>query len=154
MSAQQQARAGRAWRLLGVLALLLGLLALHGLVSGHHAPLTPGATVLGSAGHASAGHASAGHASAAHASAAHAGATALAELLHDLGCTGCPHHTGAVLCLAVLSAGLALLALLLARHARTRSLPAPPERLPLLRDGPPLHLRPPDLVRQLCVSRT
>lgn len=155
MTRRQQARPAQ---LLGVLALLLGLLAMHGLVGGHHAPaatLTAAVTGTGP----SLQQVDPAFTHAAHGAPEQHLAVAVmvappAVLLHAAGCTNCPVHAMALLCLAVLSTGLALLTLLLARRTRTGRLPVPQLRLPLLRAGPPLRLRPPDLVSQLCVSRT
>lgn len=133
-----------AQRALAVLAVLLGLLAMHALASTHHAAAaaaTPhtGATVL--AGEVGAGvhHASAGEVD----TGALMGSGASCD-------QNCPDL--AVLCLAVLTGvGAALLL------ARRRAGP-----VPLARAGqtgramtPPVrHARGPDPVRELCVSRT
>ena len=138
-----------AARALAVLAVLLGLLAMHGLASTHHAAASatphaaqevnaPAAEVEGAYDHASA------MSAAVHDTAAFAagpGATC-DETCPDI----------AVLCVAVLTG--AALALLLARrrssppplasHRPREPAPAPPVR----------HARGPDPVRELCVSRT
>ena len=165
-SMDRTAPGGRAARLLAVLGLLLGLLAMHGLVTGHHSSsagaLPASADVLGGQQHMAATldgpeHAAVqfrvptlpGYLTASVAPAGQAGSGALENQ-----CTGCPGHGGVALCLAVLFAGLAVLARLLARRARAADLPAPQVRLPLLRAGPLPFARPPDLVAGLCVSRT
>lgn len=140
----------RLARLLAVVGVLLGLLAMHGLASSHHAS----AAALGAsdsaavhAGHAAGVHASSDHATAVHAAAAHAadaGSSCDGDCALDL----------ATLCLAVLSAGLAAVA---AAVAGGRSRPHPVRtghHTALPSPGPPLRLRPPDPVRDLCISRT
>lgn len=151
MTTRQQQQRSRAARLLAVLALLLGLLAMHGLVGGHHAPLAAvtASAALGQPPDAAAAPAGQhGHAAPHTATASPASLSSLAA-----GCPDCAGHGLAVLCLAVLSAGLTLLVGLLARRARAAGLAAL-RPAALLRGGPPLHLRPPDLVAQLCVCRT
>lgn len=165
-SMDRTATDGRAARLLAVLALLLGLLAMHGLVTGHHSsgaaasPVSVVATtvqqhpaaVLGLAGAEQVGTQPHTPAHTAGLAAALAGAPSDGALRSP--CTDCPGDGVVALCLSVLSAGLALLARLLARRARAAGLPAPQGRLPLLRPGRLPFPRPPDLVAGLCVSRT
>ena len=154
---------GRAARLFAVLALLLGLLAMHGLVTGHHSSVAGASTTsaaapagqqqveaaLDGAEHASAKlHAPAhlGQLTAAVGLAGQPGARALEDQ-----CTDCPGPGAVALCLAVL---VAVVARLLAHRARAAPSAAPQVRLPLLGAGPLPFPRPPDLVAGLCVSRT
>ena len=142
---------GRAARLFAVLAVLLGLLAMHGLASAHHAAATApvadhGATVAGEDPAAELPHE---HPAVQHgaADAVSAASSALeAPSCHD----DCP--TAAALCVAFLA--IAALALLLARQR-----PAVPRWAPTRRrtrpSAPPIWHGPgPDPVRELCVSRT
>lgn len=134
-----------AQRALAVLAVLLGLLAMHGLASTHHAaaastPPHTGAAVL--AGDAGAGvhHAFAGQAD-------------TGALMGTSGAScdqNCPDL--GVLCLAVLT-GVAA-ALLLARRRAGPVLPARAWQAGRAVAPPVRHARGPDPVRELCVSRT
>ncbi len=154
-------------RVLGLLALLLGLLAMHGLGSGHQ---TGGGTAARVEAVVPAGHQ--------HAGSAHRHLTSTsgdvrhqlpalneptlvavdplgtAAALEPAPCEGCQQHDVALLCLAVLTLGLAGLVGLVAQHPHGPfGAVALPEQ-PTTRAGPPLRLRPPDLVAGLCVSRT
>ena len=138
-----------ATRALAVLAVLLGLLAMHGLASTHHAAAS-------TAPHA----AQADVAPAAEVEGAHHHALAMSAAEHDAVALAadpgapcdetCPDL--AVLCVAVLTG--AALALLLARRSSSPLLLAPASpRVPA--PAPPVrHARGPDPVRELCVSRT
>jgi hypothetical protein len=143
-------RARAATRALAVLAILLGLLAMHGLASTHHAAAasTPAHTAQADA--APAGEVVGAHDHAFAMSAAEHDTTALAP---DPGATcdqTCPDL--AVLCVAVLTG--AALALLLARHRSSPQLLAPATPRPAAPAPPVRHARGPDPVRELCVSRT
>ena len=144
-------------RALAVLAVLLGLLAMHGLASTHHASAATTAVQHGAAQHPAApadawpGHQ---HAADEH---QHASAVVVAQdaadtiALENPACDDdCPDL--AVLCVAVLT-GAALLVLLLARD-RAPLLAAPPQRDRATRAPPVRVARPPDPVKELCVSRT
>ncbi len=169
-----------AARLLGVLGVLLGLLAMHGLASTHHhaaapwlvppaAVHVPPAAVHAAAGVHSAGPETAGsHSHTEHALASNT--SSLAGSMHDTSagrgdgaavgalpvpaCDGhCPSDVAA-LCLAVLACASAVA--LLAAAARRRVGPQPPAParkagVQLLRH---LSLVTPDPVKDLCVSRT
>ena len=133
----------RVPRALAVLAVLLGVLAMHGLATSHHgaatAPFATAAlTAVENDGHA--------HADA---------ATAVADVVpagHDCdgACQG-GEHALALLCLAVLlAAGLGVLVL----RQRTGPLPArtgSPQRMRARAPAPPRSFDP---VTELCVSRT
>ena len=168
-SVDRTARDGRAAQVLAVLALLLGLLAMHGLVADHSSSgavqgptsaTAPGlqqrlGAALGLADPTPPGQ---HHGAAMHVLAHPAGLTAAlapagrpdAGALHSP-CTDCPDHGAVALCLAVL---VAVVARLLAHRARAAPSAAPQVRLPLLGAGPLPFPRPPDLVAGLCVSRT
>ncbi len=114
-------------RLLSVLALLLGLFAMHGLASAH-ADLAPMAS---------------------HGSLAPVSPEGLMQAATDH--VPAPPGMG-LLCLAVLTAGgLGLLGLL--RVSRGTPAPRPPDRAAVQRQAIPVPRPPPDLFR-LCVSRT
>lgn len=152
-----------AGRLLGLLAVLLGLLAMHGLASGHHAAAV-------SAGHAAAPalvsvqaaeHVGGSHDPAKDRRHEHAVATAPAVTVQDGTGTALAGKAGracdedcsdglAVLCVAVAAAALA------ATGARARVLLASARPRPRVR-APTACLRvlpAPDPVAELCVSRT
>ncbi len=155
-----------ATRALAVLAVLLGLLAMHGLSSTHHAAASPPphAAPPATAAHAAVEAAPEAEAGAHHHAvalpAAALPAAALPAALHSTvalvggpgaSCDdGCPDL--AMLCLYVLTG--AALALLLARRRSSWLLVAPARpRAP--GPAPPVrHARGPDPVRELCVSRT
>ena len=169
----QTERGPAAARLLGLLAVLLGLLAMHGLASSHHAaaavlghaaaaPATATATAERSGAAAEAHHAGAGAAVMAHPNSADQ-MTPTAEGLAVRGPGGpanpacdddCQDGLAAV-CAAVLAAVAAAAAL---RRAATRRpvLPARPRGGP--RPRAPARAQPlfrgPDPVAALCVSRT
>ncbi|MCU1691430.1 MAG: conserved rane protein of unknown function [Frankiales bacterium] len=141
----------RAARPLAVLAVLLGLLAMHGLVGAHHAAAatsTHQAPAAGAVHHH--GPAGAPFATPAHATVV---ARAVAVLVDGPGasCDGDCAHLGE-LCLAVLTG--AALALLLARRGPAPLLLAPTRRAPRGAGPPGQHARGPDPVRELCISRT
>lgn len=146
-------RARAATRALAVLAVLLGLLAMHGLASTHHAAAASAPSALPHAAQADA--APAAEVDGVH---DHAFSTSSAEhdavaLAADPGATcdqTCPDL--AVLCVAVLTG--AALALLLARRRSSPLLLAPARpRAPA--PAPPVRqARGPDPVRELCVNRT
>ena len=125
-------------RALGVAALLLGLVAMHGLVSDHH---RAGPTVAAAISHV--GHVSGSLAS----EALQAGTTV------DIArcAPGCDQGTPVTLCLAVLTAAIGWLS---SRRGRVRapdqSASVPADSFVALRRGPPRL----DPVSQLCVSRT
>jgi hypothetical protein len=145
-----------AARAVAVLAVLLGLLGMHGLASTHHAAAAPAAAVdqiphVADTTNDDSGHAAQNHPETSGTSSHLVLPQAAAGPSGSEDCNQC---TGGavVLCLAVLAA-VATLVLGLARgyrraHAAVR--PAPQERL----GGPPAPRRPPDLVAELCVSRT
>ncbi len=166
MSRSSQQGALRGARVLGLLALLLGLLAMHGLGSGHQ---TGGGTAARVEAVVPAGHQ---HAGSAHRHLISTSGDVRHQLpalneptlvavdplgtsaaLEPAPCDGCQQHDVALLCLAVLTLGLAGLVGLLAQHPHPSGAVALPEQ-PTTRAGPPLRLRPPDLVAGLCVSRT
>ena len=133
-------------RALAVLVVLLGLLAMHGVDSTHHA-----AAATTAVQHAAAQHQTApADAPEQHQHAAVRTGTQEAAPAGP-GCDeDCPDLT--VLCAAVLAG--AALALLLARR-RTAPLPLAPTRPRAPTLAPPArHARPPDPVKELCVSRT
>lgn len=142
-----------AARWLAVLAVLLGLLAMHGLGSPHHAAAASGAT------HAALPAAATSPDDDAHAH-HHRHAAAKPEVPHDavalLGSPGascdgaCPDL--AMLCVAVLAG--AALALLLTRRRSCPALATPARPRDPARAPPVRHARGPDPVRELCVSRT
>ncbi len=156
-----------AARLLGLLAVLLGLLAMHGLASTHHhaaaGVVAPVADVhpAGVAPPHRHGHAEHGPASStsdrvdvAYGTGAGHGDGAAVTGRPDPACDGHCAPDVAALCLAVLTCASAVA--LLAAAARRRAgphLPAPARaaRVPVLRD---LSLVTPDPVKDLCVSRT
>lgn len=144
MTADVRGRA-RGWRLLSIVAIVLGLLAMHGLASSHHAsaPLTEPQAAAADVAHGvmtMTDHA----------------VTAAAELAPgvDAGCSGtCEQGLGlAALCVAVLVAAAAALlpgvraAPLHGVDRRPASAPVRPRRT-----RPP---RTPDPVTELCTSRT
>ena len=147
---------GRGARLLLVLAVLVGLLAMHGLAGAHHAAATPlighaavppdesvvtGATIAIEVGHL-------------HRAVQHTAAGATAAALAVRQAPSCDDGCGGVvaLCVAVLVG--AALALLLA-HERAPRLLRPPARRRAHGPAPPVrHVQEPDPVRELCVSRT
>jgi hypothetical protein len=139
-------RIGQA-RLLALLAVLLGLLAMHGLASTHHPVAAPTTAAAGPVAPAPSQH---GH----HAPAATAAdiTSGGAQVLPVPSCHDeCPNVV-ALLCVGILTSGLAAAAL-----ARRRTLQQ-------LRDLPPVRARAPagarafgsrpDPVAELCVSRT
>ncbi|MDP3713744.1 MAG: DUF6153 family protein [Mycobacteriales bacterium] len=138
-----------ATRALAVLAVLLGLLAMHGLASTHHASAATTATPRDAAQHQAATTAPEQHQHAAVPAVVPEAAAVAAPA--GSGCDDdCPDL--AVLCLAVLT-GAALLAVLLAD--RRAPLLATPPRHRLVERAPPETVpRPPDPVKELCVSRT
>ncbi len=130
---------------LAVLGVLLGLLAMHGLASAHHAAASSARLVTQDVPDPAAHH---------HGSAVALSAAARDVVLAAPARPACDQDCPAVvvLCLAVLTG--AALALLLAGR-RSRALPLPPARrtagaLP----RPARHARGPDPVRELCISRT
>lgn len=144
------ASSSRAAQLLAVLALLVGLLSMHGVTSAHHAAATPAAP------HVSAADARTTHAhdvdSAAGTVAATPQAVAVLAGPADPSCQGdCP-TAAAALCVIVLTGAALGLLLLRRRAAPLRLAPVP---LPSRSAAPPVrHARGPDPVRELCVSRT
>lgn len=146
---------GRARRVIAVLAIAVGVLAMHGLASGHHGavPALTATTAAVEQHAAGAAHAAehAGHQALA------AGATAAAPL-HDVlagGCDGdCGEHPSglALLCAAVLLAAAGAMVLGLAKRTwRTVPSTGPPERARTSTSAP---LRRLDPVADLCISRT
>lgn len=143
----------RASRLLVVVAVLLGLLAMHGVASAHHAVATTnGAShtaappVHGPAGEAAHKHPVMPHNAVGGAS-VNAAVTAPAGPSCDDDCSSV-----AALCVAVLAG--AACALLLARRRAAPQLLTPARR-PAPTPAPPVrHARGPDPVRELCVNRT
>lgn len=133
-------------RALAVLAVLLGLLAMHGLASTHHAVAATGqhsaAAVASPADEAVAHHAPA-------AAVVHDGAALAAPAGADCG-GDCPDL--GVLCVAVLLTGAALA--LLARRRSSPLLLAPARPLAPTRAPPGRLARGPDPVKELCISRT
>lgn len=146
-----------AQRALAVLAVLLGLLAMHGLTSSHHAsaasstPHTRAAAVL--AGEVAALSDADGAAEHHHVPTASAAGPDGAALLGSPGAS-CDQTCSelAVLCLAVLT-GVAAAVLLARRHARSL-LPGQTRQTGRALAPPIWHARGPDPVRELCVSRT
>lgn len=155
----------RGVRLLAVLALLTGVLAMHGLAPGHQraaqtltqtaarmAMATPAAGPAQLSAHASG--------SVTTASAAHAPAAVPASLAVQAPCdSGCPDagHGPSTLCLAVLTAAAAATAAaavlaLVAHRGPARVLRRPPSVLTHAR--PPRRPRRIDLVADLCICRT
>lgn len=137
-----------ATRVFAVFALLIGLLAMHGLASTHHAaiaattphgaPSVPAPVAEGAHGHTSA------------MSPAVHGTAALVAGPGETCDDTCPEI--AMLCVAVLT-GAALVLLLARRSASLLLLPSHRTRGPA--PVPPVrHARGPDPVRALCVSRT
>ena len=146
----------RGSRLLAVLAVVLGLLAMHGLVSGHHVVADRPGAGPGHGRSVSPAHLAPVVGAAAHpdhaAERAAAPAPPAAASAHPA-CPDCSDQALALLCLAVLTLGVAGL---LRLHAGQ---PHRPVRAALLRvpaRAAPRRpvLRPPDLVADLCVSRT
>ncbi len=143
----------RPARLLAVLALIVGLLAMHGVASAHHAAATPAPP------HVSAADARATHPHVVDSAAGVVAATQQAARARagpaDPACQGeCP-TAAAGLCVIVLTG--AALGLLLRRRRRRRTAPLrfAPAPLPSRSAAPPVrHARGPDPVRELCVSRT
>lgn len=142
-----------ALRILAVVVAAAGVLAMHGLVTGHHgithlAP--PGGTVVAAV--APAASSAAGHASA-------VVTAALSEKPPSEGAShgchsGCPEPTPAVvvLCVAVLlSVGTVLARLAGARPGRLAPKTTPPRVVRPPRLVPPRRL---DVVAELCISRT
>lgn len=145
MTSVDRTAPGRAaTRLLAMLAVLVGLLAMHGLTSTHHAAA---ATTL--AQH---------DAAPAETSPRHQhGAPAVPQDAYPLAAPdgpGCGDDCSdlGVLCLAVLAG--AVIALLLARRRHAPLPPAPDGDAAAARAPPVRHARGPDPVRELCVSRT
>lgn len=137
----------RAARPLAVLAVLLGLLAMHGLASTDHAAAAsaaPHAAATSPEDDATAHHHAADKPEAPHDAVALLGSPGAAcdETCPDL----------AMLCLAVLAG--AALAMLLARRRSSPGLAAPARPRGPVRAPPVRHARGPDPVRELCVSRT
>lgn len=133
-------------RALAVLAVLLGLLAMHGLASTHHAAASaaPHAPATSPEDDATAHH---------HAAVEPEAAQDAVALLDSPGAAcdeTCPDL--ATLCLAVLAG--AALAMLLARRRSSPELAAPARPRGPVRAPPGRHARGPDPVRELCVSRT
>lgn len=166
----QNGRDTSAARLLGLLAVLLGLLAVHGLAGGHHAaaasPLTPAVAHAaawaahddgdGRAGH---GHAHDLSAAAAADRPAESGTTghvawsAAPALPEPAACDGDCRTDVALVCLAVLATAgaVALLAAACRRRARPRLVRHRAAGLLPPQGSPPAA---PDPVEDLCVSRT
>lgn len=152
--------AGWATRLVPVL-LLLGLFAMHGLDTHglmSHAPDLSPAPAAGT-GAATFGHDRGGDRMTMYVEGPRgpaAGAPAAASSGASLAapCPGCPPDIGLMsLCVAVLLGGLTVVLLLTHLRPQRRLRPSQgPPRVP--RAGPPLRLRPPDPVTDLCVSRT
>lgn len=146
---------GRGQRLLAVLAIVLGVLAMHGLVGGHHGT---GSTVAAATPHEATDHPTDHTAGRVHTVQHGLLGTAAAAIapVHDLagGCDGeCSEHTSLLplLCVAVLlAAGLAVAPGLASRTWRTTPATGPPGRR-LLMTTPVRRL---DLVADLCISRT
>lgn len=149
----ETAARGRAARLLAVLAVLLGLLAMHGLASTHHAAAAaPAAHAALPAAEAEAEAGRNVHRHGAAPVAVPAQAHGAAPLAGDgASCDDdCPDI--AMLCVAVLTG--AALALLLARERRPVLLPASAHPRAATRAPPVRMARGPDPVRELCISRT
>lgn len=135
-----------ATRTLAVLAVLLGLLAMHGLASTHHAA----AATTAAQHHPAPADASAVQHHAAGAAVAHDEADVLAAPSGPACGEDCPDL--ALLCVAVLTG--AALALLMA-HRRSSPLLVSPASPHVPAPLPPVrHTQGPDPVRELCVSRT
>ena len=143
-----------ARQVLALLAILLGLLAMHGLASSHHGPAAAAAehTDAGSPSHDAAGTTDHDAADAALSAESSTGSPASPA---GPSCDGdCP-SAFLTLCVAVLAAAAALAAavVLLRRRPYRRAIAAgaPTSSMPAdARDDVP----PPDPVRELCVSRT
>lgn len=150
---------GRAQRVLAVLAVTLGVLAMHGLAGGHHGavPTLPSVTAAAAVleQHAAGAAHAAGHAGhrALDAGASVAAAAPLPGLADR--CDGdCSEHPSGLLllCAAVLLAAAGLLALRLARRTwRTLPTTGPPQLWGPRATAP---LRRLDPVADLCISRT
>ncbi len=151
---------GRAARLLAVLAVLLGLLAMHGVAGAHHA-----AAETPAADHAAATVSEQPPAETAHLHDRPAGQHETAVRLVTAGqhAAAAPREPAgplchgdcrsvAALCLAVLVG--AAVALLLARRRASPPLFAPSRRRATAPAPSVRHVRGPDPVRELCVSRT
>ncbi len=146
---------GRANRVLAMLAIVMGVLAMHGLVGGHHGtvPIVAAATASDATGP-PADH-TAGRLHTIQHGMLGAAATATTPV-HDLpgGCDGeCSEHPSGLLllCVAVLlAAGVALAPGLASRTWRTAPAIGPPGRR-LLTTAPARRF---DLVADLCISRT
>jgi hypothetical protein len=144
-------RARAARRALAVLTVLLGLLAMHGLASTHHAAAATTASQHGAAQHDPApADASAVQHHAAGAAVVHDTADVLAAPAGPACAEDCPYL--ALLCVAVLTG--AALVLVTARR-RSSPLVVSPARVRAPAPAPPVrHAQGPDPVRELCVSRT
>lgn len=149
MTSMDRTAPGRAaTRALAVLAVLLGLVAMHGLASTHHAAAAT--AVRGAAQH-QAEPTAPKHPQHAAVPAIEKAAAAVAGPEGPACGDDCTDL--AVLCVAVLT-GVMLGALLLAGR-RAALLPAPPRHGHAALRAPPVrHVRGPDLVKELCVSRT
>lgn len=154
-SMDETAPTGRAARLLAVLAVLLGLLAMHAVASAHHAGAYTEGGDLPAAGPGPAHASGLGHEhgtggqdmQVAQQDTAPAVAAPTVPSCHD----DCPNV--APLCVAVLTG--AALALLVARRHASPLLLAPAARQTASAPLPPArHARGPDPVRELYVSRT
>lgn len=145
MSGAVRGRASR-WRLLTIVAVVLGVLGMHGLASGHHttAPLADTTAVAAGMAHGVA--ASVAHVDTAMTSAAH--------LAGGDDCAGmCEDGVGlAALCVAVLAA-VAVAMASGTRSARLREVDRT-RALAALRPRRTAVPRAPDLVAELCTSRT
>lgn len=148
---------GRARRVLVVLTLALGVLAMHGLAGGHHAgvPALPSLTAAAAtvAQHPAEAAHIAGRAAHDVLSAGVASPTALHDLAGGCGADCSEHPSGLLLlCAAVLLAASGALVLGLARRTwRTVPETSPPQGTSPRRTAPPRRV---DLVADLCISRT
>lgn len=138
-------------RLLAVFAVLLGILAMHGLASGHHSP----ASAAGPA-------AATDQPDDAAAADSHQGAMHAAPAQQPTGPSAapadpsCDGDCGALmlLCVAVLAVTLALAVAIAAVQRRRRTVASFADDAVVARAGARTALPPPDPVRELCVSRT
>jgi len=150
LTGMAERRGERATRALAVLTLIAGILAMHALATGHHgATASPVLTSVLNVSDAVKRHV---HAATVAAGAAVDGSQEILTGQHDCdgACEG-GEHALALLCVAVLlAAGASVLVL----RQRTGLLPrrtGPPSRAVTRSPAPP---RTPDLVAELCISRT
>ena len=148
-------RSGRgthAARLLGVFAVLLGLLAMHGLASSHHASASAAEHTAAAAQPHDPAWAEPPHLAAANVAAAQEPAGPVAAPAGP----SCDDDCAALvtLCVAVLAATVAVAVVLLRRRCRRCALTASADRAVPAPPSARAALPPPDPVRELCVSRT